>query len=316
MNDPGDLEIPLPRADERSELTVFDRVSIVLVDRPAHTILELFQEGRVRSRGRPIAASTPLAEIADLRISGGVADVSRIASGSGGGIELLASTPDVHCLAKESGVPVLPDPRSGRESCLAFLVERELKARGSKDEVSWERPHIVHRLDRATSGLVLVARNADAGRRISRALETMRVRKEYVAILEGVVEPARATVSCAIVPGRKGRMRGAAEGPPASTDFIVLERYPRATLVLARPRTGRTHQIRIHAFALGHRIACDPLYGKACPATGGDLDNALGRLALHAWRYTVPASAAGEEVFTCPLAADLARAVARLRRES
>src|SRR5690606_30422530 len=213
----------------------------------------------------------------------------------------------IHCLSKSSGVPVLPDPRSGRQSCLSFLVERERLERQTKDRRAWERPRIVHRIDRATSGVVLVARDLHAEQWLSRAFETSRVRKEYAAILRGVVAPARVVIDCAIVPGRKGRMRGALRGPSASTELTVIERYADSTLVVARPRTGRTHQIRVHTALLGHPVLGDPLYGGAHEQDpelppDGRASPPIARLALHAWRYVVPDPDGREEVFTVPLA--------------
>src|SRR5262249_23641976 len=133
-------------------------------------------------------------------------------------------------------------------------------------------------------------------------------------LLSGVVEPARFTVHCPVVPGRKGKMRAAPwpEGEPsrdALTEFDVVERFLAFTLVCARPVTGRTHQIRVHAWAAGHSLAVDPLYGRKEKFEGVE------RLTLHALRYELPETWGEPRSFECPLAEDLKAAIDQNRRQ-
>ncbi len=278
------------------------------------TLQGLFAAGRVRSAGRPVALRTPVSELADLEIRGDIVGTPEIwAPGTPCGVDVLFEDDRTTVVAKPSGVPVIPDRRSGRESCLGFLLRRELEARGTKPVDAFVRPRVVHRLDRLTSGVLIFARTPDAERQLAGFFEERRVRKEYVALLAGDVLPARITIDGPIEPGRKGRMRTGAGGKPARTTFEPLERYGDLTLVLARPYTGRTHQIRVHALAIGHPLAVDPLYR---PGTCGGRTRPPGidRLTLHARTYTLPREWTGRRELSCELPPDFESALGELRR--
>ena len=144
------------------------------------------------------------------------------------------------------------------------------------------RPGIVHRLDKDTSGVMVVAKNDTAHRHLSHSFKKRFAEKEYVAIVVGEVEDGVA-VDAAIGrhPVRRQSMTVGGENPKsASTQFLVLARLKGYTLVKARPHSGRTHQIRVHLAYLGTPILGDELYGSASPA--------IGRQALHAYRLSVP----------------------------
>jgi tRNA pseudouridine32 synthase/23S rRNA pseudouridine746 synthase len=151
---------------------------------------------------------------------------------------------------------------------------------------------VVHRLDRGTSGVLLLARNPDAHRAACLAFERHQVSKRYLALVLGILAAER-RVDVPIAPGRRGRMRaapggpGSGEGRDASTFVRPLARLPAAgglpdlTLVEAFPASGRTHQVRVHLAHIGHPLAVDPDYGEAGPlAVGGRL--LLDRTPLHA----------------------------------
>ena len=179
----------------------------------------------------------------------------------------------------------------------------------------------MHRIDRLTSGLVLVAKTPEAERRLSADFQHRKVHKEYLVLLAGEVAPARFAVNCPVVPGRKGKMRagpaprrgqGLAERP-ALTEFTVLERWPEVTLVLAVPRTGKTHQIRVHAWAAGYPVAIDPVYARGCGRQGLEHLPGIDRLPLHAYRYTLPETWEKPRSFECPLTDDFTEALRLLR---
>ena len=149
------------------------------------------------------------------------------------------------------------------------------------------RAGIVHRLDRGTSGCLVMTRNRDALRRFQTALTENRLHKQYQALLMGKL--ARTPVQ-ADMPLLKSQVRGgermvvvSADGKPAVSAFEMLESYPRASLVGVELETGRTHQIRVHATAIGHPVAGDSKYGdKAFNQSMRELG--LKRLFLHAHR--------------------------------
>jgi len=172
------------------------------------------------------------------------------------------------------------------------------------------RPGIVHRLDRDTSGLMLVARDADAHRRLAAMIKARRVGREYLALVEGRPRSRSGTIDAPLgrdhrAPERRAvRGRGARD---ARTHFTVLESLPADTLVEARLETGRTHQVRAHFAAIGHPVAGDPRYGHAGR-------HGLGRQFLHSARLRFAHPFTGDEmVFESELPADLAAALERAR---
>jgi 23S rRNA pseudouridine1911/1915/1917 synthase len=305
------VEIPLPAAF--AELSVIEYLAILWPERPRRALEGLFACGRVRSSGKPVGARRLLRELPDLALVGGLEGEPQIhAPGGACGIEILHEDERLIALSKASGVPVVPDRRGSRESCLGFLLRRELASRAAKRIEEYVRPRIVHRIDRLTSGLVLVAKTPEAERDLAKAFERREVWKEYLALVAGRVAAARATVLCPVGEGRKGRMRAQAAGKSAETEIEVLERFSAFTLVVARPFSGRTHQIRVHAFAMGHPLAIDPLY-RLGAAAARDRPPAIERLTLHAWRYALPAGWPDPRSFCAPPPEDFSRSLEALR---
>ncbi len=174
-----------------------------------------------------------------------------------------------------------------------------------------ERPGIVHRLDRDTSGLLVVARSPRAHRRLGQAMRRREIERTYTALVHGSPPPAL-TIDLPVGRDRRRRTRMAA-GPDAGRDavthFRVLEPLAGVALVEARLETGRTHQIRVHAESAGHQIVGDPLYGRPGAPTFG-----LTRQFLHASRLELPHPESGEPVAVeSPLPPDLAEALTRAR---
>jgi 23S rRNA pseudouridine1911/1915/1917 synthase len=176
------------------------------------------------------------------------------------------------------------------------------------------RPGIVHRLDKDTSGVLLVARNDAAHRNLAAQFAARTVEKLYLALVEGAVraDSGRITKPIARDPVRRTRMTArvkAGTGRTALTEYRVLERFAGFTFLEVRLGTGRTHQIRVHMADLGHPVAGDRLYGA----------RAAERMFLHAWRigFLSPAldgSPAGERVTVqAPLPAELEQWLELLR---
>ena len=195
----------------------------------------------------------------------------------------------------------------------------DLKARdgardGGRDAAGDEaldliRPGLVHRLDRATSGLMVIAATPRSLAVLSRHFHRRLVEKRYLALVRGRVLESAGAIQAPI--GRDPDSRpqwGVREnGKPSETRFRVLDRSPASTLVELEPVTGRTNQLRLHLAHAGHPIIGDELYGQG----GGSGP----RLCLHAWRLAFHHPAGGEWMeFTSPLPRDMAEAMEEVRR--
>lgn len=173
------------------------------------------------------------------------------------------------------------------------------------------RPGIVHRLDAGTSGLMVVAATDEVHVPLASMFKEHAVERRYLALARGVVEHDDFTIDAPL--GRRGSrvVVDHTEGRAAETSFRVLERLASATLLEAAPKTGRTHQIRVHLQAIGHAIVGDRTYGG-----GGDLAKSLGleRPFLHSFRIAFTHPISGERVeLEEPLPRDLEDALARAR---
>jgi 23S rRNA pseudouridine1911/1915/1917 synthase len=172
------------------------------------------------------------------------------------------------------------------------------------------RPGIVHRLDKDTSGLMVVARNEESHRALARMVKAREVIREYTALVEGHLGSRSGTIDAPLGRSRRQRTKRAVKGAgsrEARTHFEVIEALPRDTLVHARLETGRTHQIRVHFAAIGHPVAGDPEYGSRGR-------HGLARQFLHASRLEFMHPRTEEELsFTSELPEDLRRALQRAR---
>jgi tRNA pseudouridine32 synthase / 23S rRNA pseudouridine746 synthase len=201
---------------------------------------------------------------------------------------------------KPAGTSVLPD---GWEPDAPYLV-RQLEAEFSK---LW----VVHRLDKVTSGVMVFARTADAHRALNLQFERHEIQKRYHALCNGIPKwdehtarhPLRINV------GHSHRtVVDHAKGKPSVTHFRVLEKYDQSALLEAVPATGRTHQVRVHAYALGHPLLGDLLY--SAPAT-----ELISRPALHAISLTFTHPATGQRMtFQAPYPDDFKSAVQLLEQ--
>ena len=174
-----------------------------------------------------------------------------------------------------------------------------------------ERPGIVHRLDKDTSGLMVVARNEEAHRALARAVKERDVEREYTALAEGRLGSRKGTIDAPLGRDRRRRTQRAVKGAgsrEARTHFEVIETLPGDTLVHVRLETGRTHQIRVHFAAIGHPVTGDPEYGRAGR-------HGLKRQFLHASRLAFEHPSSGEPMeFTSELPEDLREALERARK--
>jgi 23S rRNA pseudouridine1911/1915/1917 synthase len=176
-----------------------------------------------------------------------------------------------------------------------------------------ERPGIVHRIDKDTSGLLVVAASVDAHRDLARQVRDREMGREYLALVEGRVGSRSGTIDAPVGRDHRSRERMAVGGRrhrKARTHFEVVELLPADTLVEVTLETGRTHQIRTHFAAIGHRVCGDPRYGHGSRY-------GLTRQFLHARRLTFRHPATGREMtFTSELPADLTAALEMARGAS
>lgn len=210
---------------------------------------------------------------------------------------------DLAVIEKPAGLVVHGAP-SHRGETLVDLLE------GVVGGGEGERPGIVHRHDKDTSGLMVVARNEEAHRELARMVKAREVLREYTALVEGRLGSRTGTIDAPLGRHRRQRTKRAVKGAgsrEARTHFEVIEALPADTLVHARLETGRTHQIRVHFAAIQHPIAGDPEYG-----TRGR--HGLKRQFLHASRlaFTHPRTEEALE-FTSELPDDLRDALGKAR---
>jgi 23S rRNA pseudouridine1911/1915/1917 synthase len=221
---------------------------------------------------------------------------------------LVVRYEDEHLLVvdKPAGMVTHPSAGHGDGTLVHGLLGHAIA--GGDDPV---RPGIVHRLDRDTSGLLVVARSPRAHRRLQRLIRDREVDRRYLALVHGAAPPAL-TIDRPVGRDRRHRTRmsvTAAEGRASVTHLRRLEELGRFSLLEARLETGRTHQIRVHLESVGHPVVGDRVYGRREETLG------LERQFLHAARLAFPHPETGEPIdIESPLPADLAAALDRARR--
>ncbi|HTR73590.1 MAG TPA: RluA family pseudouridine synthase [Solirubrobacteraceae bacterium] len=220
---------------------------------------------------------------------------------------------DRHMLVVDKPAGLVTHPARGhREGTLSQLLAPV--AAGGPDS---ERAGIVHRLDRDTSGLLLVARSEEAHGRLQRALAQRRVTREYLALVHGRPPAKTGTIEAPIGRDRRERTRMAVDGShprEARTHFTTERALGPYTLLRLRLDTGRTHQIRVHLQAIGYPVVGDPAYGRR---GGTDEELGLERQFLHAARLSLEHPFTGEPFeFVSPLPADLRAALRRAEQLS
>jgi 23S rRNA pseudouridine1911/1915/1917 synthase len=194
--------------------------------------------------------------------------------------EILYEDEDLAVIYKPAGIVVHPAPGHLDDTLVHGLLLKLRSLSGVGGEL---RPGIVHRLDKDTSGVMLVAKNDFAHKKLTQDFKERRVEKEYLAIVYGRLTQKEGTLDFPIGrhPVQRKKMAVVKEGRQALTKYKVLKLFKKATLVLAKPVTGRTHQLRVHFSHIGHPILGDPIYGGLKP----DVPRPE-RLMLHAYRIS------------------------------
>lgn len=209
-------------------------------------------------------------------------------------LEILYQDNDLAVVVKPCGMVV--HPAAGNED--GTLVNALLHHLDHLGSIGGElRPGIVHRLDKDTSGLLLVAKNDAAQLSLSRQLADRQMEKHYRALVEGTFRETSGRIDAPIARSKKDRKKMAVdpEGRPSVTDWTVLAVGRAVTLLDVHILTGRTHQIRVHMKSVGHPVCGDPIYGS-------DRGARVSRLMLHAYTLSFTHPTTGERMtFTTPL---------------
>lgn len=206
-------------------------------------------------------------------------------------VPIIYENADLLIVDKPAGLSVHPTGRSGQTATLVDFVKSQTL---DPDPL---RPGIVHRLDKDTSGLLVVAKTVKAKQYLQQLFAARKVEKEYLALVVGIMPQRRAEINLPIGAGSGVRRRVDPAGRGARTRYEVITQYHHSSLVQAWPASGRTHQIRVHFAAIGHPIVGDSMYGQADPD--------LGRQFLHAHKLAFIAPSGQRLELTSPLPKDL-----------
>ncbi len=235
---------------------------------------------------------------------------------------ILYEDDDIVAIDKPAGIMTHPDGHTTEETVSDWFAAQYP---GSKDVGETQRlvngteitrPGIVHRLDRDTSGVLVLAKTAEAHAFLKNAFQEHTVRKTYLAFTYGVFKEEKGVIDFAIGRSRKDfRLRSAqpkAKGQmrEAITRYEVISDIGTHSLLKLMPETGRTHQIRVHLKAVHHPIVCDPLYAPNHPC-----DLGFKRLGLHAYELDIHLLSGKSVVITSPLPEDLAKAAAKFPKQ-
>ena len=227
-------------------------------------------------------------------------------------VDVVYEDADMLIVDKPAGLVVHPSPGHDAGTLVNALLGRgaDLAPAGI---AGVQRPGIVHRLDRDTSGLLMVARTDAAQASLQAQLKARRIKKTYLALVHGSVSAAVGRIEAPVGrdPGRRTRMAVVPSGRASTTRYRVRERFAGWTLLELDLVTGRTHQIRVHLDAIGHPVAGDPIYGTGTSRRGPD---GLERLFLHAWRLELTSPSSDRLIRAeAPLPEALETVLARLR---
>lgn len=224
-------------------------------------------------------------------------------------IEVLYEDADLVVVNKPRGMVVHPAAGNFDGTLVNALLARCGRLSGIGGVI---RPGIVHRIDKDTSGVLMVAKNDLAHVNLAAQLRKHTISRRYVAVAGGVIKADEGVINAPIGrhPSERKKMAVVPGGRPAVTHFSVIERFRRATLIEAELETGRTHQIRVHLAHVGHPLVGDPVYG-----TRNTFDM-FPTQALHAMVLGFEHPRTGQYMeFTAPLPADMTALLERLRGE-
>ena len=302
MNITGELVITSTPADAGKRLDYYLRERLPQYSRAR--LQTWIEQGRVLVDGSPAKRSYQLKGAESIGVQPGELPPLK-ATPEDLPLEVLYEDADVIAINKPAGMVV--HTGAGRHS--GTLVNALLHRFGKLSSVGGElRPGIVHRLDRFTSGVILVARNDTAHRSLAEQFASRKVEKIYVALVHGRLKNDQGRINTPIARDPVARVRMTARlahGRQAVTTYQVLKRLERFTLLEVKIGTGRTHQIRVHLASIHHPVVGDKLYGAQA--------SELSRFFLHAREITFTSPTTGERItVAAPMPADLESYLAAL----
>jgi 23S rRNA pseudouridine1911/1915/1917 synthase len=327
----SDLGVPVPEAARAAApgtriLRVPDDAGSQRVDRfladvtglSRSHVQKLISAGHLTSDGVALKANSVIGPGAALRLVVPEAVPLDMAPAPEIELRIVHEDADLLIVDKPAGLVVHPSPgHAGGTLVNALLARGEAADFGGIAGV--QRPGIVHRLDRDTSGLLMVAKHDAAQHSLMAQLKARRVKKTYLALVLGEVSAAVGRIEAPIGrdPKHRTRMAVVPDGRDSTTGYRVRERFPGWSLLELDLVTGRTHQIRVHLDAIGHPVAGDPVYGTGTSRRGPDVADGLHRLFLHAWRLELTSPSSGALIRAeAPLPRELEEVVAGLREQA
>jgi 23S rRNA pseudouridine1911/1915/1917 synthase len=307
VSEPIRVEVPAGAEGSRADRFMADASGLSRA-----YVQRLIADGRLTRGGQRIRARDPVHAGWDLELDVPDAQPDELQP-EAIPLDIVYQDDDVIVVDKPAGLVTHPSPGHARGTLANALLALDPEPGGLGSIAGVQRPGIVHRLDRDTSGLLMVARNDAAQASLQAQLKARRVRKTYLALAGGVVEAQLGRIEKPIGRDPRNRMRMAvtADGRQAVTGYRVRERFDRWTLLELDLVTGRTHQIRVHLASIGHAVAGDPVYAGGIVRRGPE---GLGRLFLHAWKLELVSPGSGRLVrCEAPLPDELERVLEALR---
>jgi 23S rRNA pseudouridine1911/1915/1917 synthase len=308
VNDVLRVQVPEAGAGGRADRFVADASGLTR----SH-VQRLISEGRVTSGGVPVKARDTLAPGAVVELDVPDAPVATLQP-EAMDLQVVYQDDDLLIVDKPAGIVTHPSPGHASGTLVHGLLGYAQDAGTGLGTVGGaDRAGIVHRLDRDTSGLLMVAKTDAAQLALQSQLKARRINKRYLALVGGTVAAQAGRIEAPIGRDPRDRLRMAVVpgGRDSVTLYRVRERFPAWTLLEVDLVTGRTHQIRVHLASIGHPVAGDRLYASGAARRGPD---GLGRLFLHAWRLELASpSGAGLIRAESPMPPELEAALDRLR---
>ena len=276
--------------------TLLEALAAIYPDSSKTTLRQMLQAGRVRVNGEVEKNARRELDRGELIEIG----QKSIQPALPAGLAILHEDDDVIVVLKSPGLLTVATERERETTAQAYL-------NAYLDEKGEERVHVVHRLDRETSGVLLFAKNFEAREKLKEKFAVHDIERVYIAVIEGEMEPPRGTIRSHLRERKDLRMESVDAHPDAKlavTHYRTIDSNGRYSMLEIRLETGRKNQIRTHLAEAGHPVVGDRLYGSAI--------NPLGRLGLHAKLLGFDHPTTGQRmVFTAPLPKSFKSAVAR-----